>query len=133
MAGSFALDLSKFAEKCKVRPELIVKKVVFDIFSDIVMKTPVDTGRARGGWQIGRELGTGQTNLLDKSGSAAIGKAAQDAASLTLKARVVGYIYNNVEYIKALEDGHSKQAPAGMVKTTLVRWQNYIEKANTSL
>lgn len=133
MAGSFTLDLSKFAEKCKVKPDQIIRKAVFDIFSDFVWKTPVDTGRARGGWQIGSELGSGESGVLDKSGGATIGKAAQNVASLTCKARVIGYIYNNVEYIKALEDGHSQQAPVGMVKTTLNRWQNYVEKANASL
>lgn len=131
--GSFVLDLSKFIAKVPEKADQVVKKAIFDIFRDIVMATPVDTGRARGGWQVGGELGSGQTGLLDKGGTGALGNAHTGIQGLVARAEVVGYIFNNVEYIKVLEDGHSKQAPRGMVKVTLTRWQQYVEKAAGSL
>jgi hypothetical protein len=133
MAGSFALDLSKFAKKTMINYDLLIKKVIFDIFADIVWATPTDTGRARGGWQIGGSLVSGEIGELDKSGMGALSKGKGQVQGLVTRASVIGYIYNNVVYIKRLEDGHSQQAPRGMVKVTLTRWQSYINKAAASL
>ena len=52
MAGSFSLDISKFVKKAPENANKIVKKVCFDIYENIKDRTPVDTGRARGGWNI---------------------------------------------------------------------------------
>lgn len=134
MAGSFTFDLSKFVAKAMQNYDLIVKKVIFDVFSEIVWRTPVDTGRAKGGWQIGGSLGIGETGRLDKSGAITRSEGQVAIQGLVTRAKVIGYIYNNVVYIKALEDGHSiHKAPQGMVKVTLTRFQNYIDKAAASL
>jgi hypothetical protein len=131
--SSFSLDLSKFAKKAMGNWDLVIKKVVFDIFTDIVWLTPVDTGRARGGWQIGSNYKTGESGILDKSGMAALSSGTSGVAGLLTRAQVIGFIYNNVIYIGLLEDGSSKQAPRGMVKVTLTRTQAYLERAVASL
>ena len=41
----------------------------------------------------------------------------------------VHYIQNSLPYMQALEDGHSTQAPAGMVAITQTEFQDYIQKA----
>ena len=38
-------------------------------------------------------------------------------------------IFNDCDYIEALEDGHSKQAPHGMVKTTLPEFPAIVDQA----
>ena len=134
--GQFSLDLSKFAKKAGVSFDLVVKKVVFDIYTRVAMQTAVDTGRARGGWQIGGTMGSGQTEAKDKTptgtpnpGWGELGKIKE----LITKAQVIGYIYNNVEYIGPLEYGHSQQAPRGMVRVTLTEFQSFINKAAAAL
>ena len=131
--GQFSLDLSKFVKKAGVNFDLVVKKVIFDIFSDIVKLTPRDTGRAASNWQIGGSLGSGQVGSFDKSGQVAISKGQAAVKALVTKAQVIGYIYNNVEYIGPLEYGHSKQAPRGIVRITLANYQAYINKAAAAL
>ncbi|MCP5041081.1 MAG: HK97 gp10 family phage protein [bacterium] len=76
--------------------------------------TPVDTGRARGNWQLSVNAPlTGTLDVLDKSGSSPIALAA------TAVNAVQGFediwLTNNLPYILALEEGHSKQAPSGFV------------------
>jgi hypothetical protein len=67
-----------------------VNAKALDIYADLIDETPVDTGRARQGWQ------------LDDAG---------DAIKIT----------NNVEYIGALNNGHSKQAPQHFVEAIVDR------------
>ncbi len=131
--GSFSVDLSKFGKKAIDNYDAIVKKAILDIVSPIIEITPVDTGRAKGGWQVDKELGTGQTGILDKEGSVTIARCRAAIQNLDTKAKVIGYIFNNVVYITALEDGHSGQAPMGMVKVTILRWINNINKAAAAL
>lgn len=86
--------------------------------SGVVMRTPVDTGRARGNWQvsIGQPRG-GETGLLDKGGNAAIASGSAIIAAQRAFQTIV--IENNVPYITRLNDGHSKQAPKLYVETVL--------------
>jgi hypothetical protein len=39
------------------------------------------------------------------------------------------YIVNNLPYANALENGHSKQAPSGMVKVTLQEFPGIVSAA----
>ena len=49
---SFALDLSKACEKAKGQTEMVARKVMLDLFSRVIMKSPVDTGRFRANWNV---------------------------------------------------------------------------------
>jgi hypothetical protein len=94
------------------------RKLCLDGLNGLVMKTPVDTGRARGGWQAGiNQRPAGQVERLDKDGTATIeaGKAVVE----NVKAFDACYITDNVHYILKLEDGHSGQAPNGMLSVTV--------------
>ena len=127
-SASFRLDISAFVEKAGDRADLVVRKVALDLFSKVVLKTPVDTGRARGHWGVGiNSVRTG--SALDKSGSATIA-----SASATLNGARAGdtiYLANNLPYIVRLEYGHSKQAPAGMVRSTIDEFQRAVNNAVT--
>lgn len=85
----FSVDLDNFVKQVGLSAQAVQKKVAFDLFRRIVKKTPVDTGRARASWTI-------SANGADQT-----------------------VISNNVPYITALEDGHSKKAPVGMVKVSI--------------
>ena len=128
---SFALDVSKFVEKAKKNPEKVMRQVSIKLFSAIIKATPVDTGRARNNWfASGSAPSSGTTDATDKSGNIAIG----NATSFVLKATDWHEftLTNNLPYAQRLEYGHwSKQAPQGMVRINVSRFQQLInEEAN---
>jgi len=127
---SFTLDVSKFVEKAKKNPEKVMRQVSIKLFSAIIKASPVDTGRFRMNWMAsGGTPAAGTTDATDKSGNIAIG----NATSFVLKAANWHEftLTNNLPYAQRLEYGWSKQAPQGMVRTNVSRFQQLInEEAN---
>jgi hypothetical protein len=126
--GSFELDIAKFVAKANGNIDLVIRKISLDIFSRVIMKSPVDTGRFRGNWQCAiSAMPAGTLVLDDKGGTATLAKAT--AVALGLKAGETIYLVNNLEYARALEYGHSKQAPAGVVRITVAEFPQVVSKA----
>lgn len=96
------------------------QKVCLQVLSGFIYETPVDTGRARGGWQLEIEtVPQGNTDNLDRAGD---GTFFQGLATLNgLRPYQLVWITNNVEYIIPLEEGHSQQKPKGWIAQTLER------------
>ena len=101
---AFSKDLTQ------VQLVLLQKAVAIEAFTRIVQKTPVDEGRARGGWQM--TIGTPAENETRILGEPPVPSLSE------LGPFQIVYIANNVPYIVFLEDGTSKQAPEGMVAET---------------
>ena len=129
--ASFALDLQRFARKASAVPDQILRKVVFDITREIVQKTPVDTGHARSNWFWGVQVVSDEDATLSKSGAPSLTRAASFAS--TVRSGGVVYLTNNLPYILPLEFGSSQQAPAGMVRITVARWQSIVDRAARKL
>ncbi len=116
--SSFKLDVSKFIDKASKTADAEVRKICLDLVTGIVLKTPVDTGRARANWftSIGSPTDN-TTESTDSNGSATI------ASSLGAISKATGnvlWITNNLPYIYRLEfDSWSDQAPSGMVRVTI--------------
>jgi len=111
----FAKRIRARAKRVETNSNALKIKTSGAILQTVVLATPVDTGRARGNWQVG--LGTpisSVKNAADKSGSGAISQGISRAASAKSKQNI--YISNNVPYINRLNDGYSAQAPAGFVE-----------------
>jgi hypothetical protein len=126
--GSFALQLAQFAEQAKEAIDSTLREVVIEIGNSVIRMSPVDTGRFRGNWQF--SIGSpaaGTLDVADKDGSVAMARIEGD--SLLFKAGETAYIVNNLPYAIPLEYGHSDQAPGGMVRVTLARFQQIIEEA----
>jgi hypothetical protein len=130
--SNFGNDLRAFAQSTQIRFDKVVRKVGYDLVSDLVRLTPVDTGLARSNYFCGYQRdnsineGTAMT-----SGAPSIGGAATFVA--TLKAGGVFYITNNLPYIMKLEYGSSKQAPSGMARITVDAWQQRVNKIVAAL
>jgi len=93
-------------------------KLGMQLLSRIVKGTPVDTGYARGNWQTSLDsFPEGAIDRKDKSGRETIAAGQRVISGLNKIGQVI-YITNNVPYILPLENGHSGQAPAGMVAIT---------------
>lgn len=94
------------------------RRIHFEVASRVTQITPVDTGRARGNWQSST-IGpiAGETGKTDRHGQATIEENLRALA--TLKPYSRSWISNNVPYINRLNEGHSKQAPAGFVEASI--------------
>lgn len=115
---AFNREIDAFAKKVAINVTALQKKIVLEALRRLVMKTPVDTGRARGNWQVTIAApAEGQLQETDTIGTATILQGLEAIASLP--AYEVVWISNNVDYIELLEHGHSKQAPAGMLAVTV--------------
>ena len=116
---SFNQQLNQFSKSLiPADAVLFQKKIALDLLVKIVLRTPVDTGRARGGWQV--TIGQPATDsplALDKDGGATIAKGKKVIESVGF-GQVI-YISNNVTYIRALEEGWSKRSADGMVQVSL--------------
>jgi len=85
-------------------------------------------GRFRGNWQFSVDApADGVLDQVDPSGSVTIAVLRTQVQSLT--AGQTAYIVNNLPYGIPLEYGHSKQAPGGMVRITLTRFQQIVDEA----
>lgn len=119
--GDFTLDIQTFVQKAKGNLDLVVRKISLDLFSRVIEMSPVDTGHFKGNWQVAiGSIPEGTLVLTDKDGSATISKA--QATILNLKAGDIIYLVNNLPYARRLEYGYSKQAPAGMVRVSVLEY-----------
>ena len=127
--GSFTIALEKFAEKAEKNAETATRKITLDVFRGVIMKTPVASGRARGNWQanIGSSA-SGEVDAEDKSGAVTVVKAAAECATWNPAAGPI-FLTNNLPYIERLENGYSKQAPAGMVAVTIAEFGGIADDA----
>jgi hypothetical protein len=126
--GSFTLDIQRFVDKAKGNIDIVIRKIALDIFKRVILKSPVDTGRFKGNWQVAiGEMPVGTLELDDKSGTATISK--MQAVALGLEAGQIIYLVNNLVYGPRLEYGYSKQAPNGMVRLTLQEFPGIVVAA----
>lgn len=85
-------------------------------------------GRFRGNWQFSIDLpSAGELDRIDPSGNEAIAALREQVQALTIGQ--TAYIVNNLPYAIPLEYGHSTQAPRGMVRVTLDRFQGIVDEA----
>lgn len=130
--GSFASDIARLVDQTEAKVDLMVRKIGLELFSRVIMRTPVDEGRARANWQVAiNSIPSGTLDLNDKEGSATINAA--DAAMAGLRAGDTIYLANNLPYIQKLEDGSSKQAPAGMVGLAVQDFQDIARQVGFEL
>jgi len=85
-------------------------------------------GRFRGNWQFSIDTpADGVLDQLDPSGNVSVAVLRTQVQSLTIGQ--TAYLVNNLPYAVPLEYGHSKQAPGGMVRITLARFQQIVDEA----
>lgn len=127
---SFAGDIKKACDELDKQMSMVVRKVAFDALGGLVKLTPVDTGRARGNWRVvvGGSVPTGEIDRDRRGGSADPGETAK------LKKWKPGkliYLFNNVSYITALNQGSSKQNRSGIVSPVLTGISAALERGGT--
>jgi hypothetical protein len=121
--ASFSLQVGNFAGKSLKQMDQVRRASILELFSLVILGTPVDTGRLRGNWQTTINSPTDSVrDKLDKSGSEAIADVAANLGGLM---DVVWFV-NNLPYAEAIEMGGSRQAPAGMVRKNVALWDKIV-------
>jgi hypothetical protein len=126
--NSFSQDVARFVADTGRDMRSVVRKSAFGVMAEVLAKSPVDTGRFRGNWQpaIGAAP-AGALEAVDPSGAATIAKI--EAVTTAMEPGDVAYLANNLPYGPRLEEGWSKQAPQGMVRISVQRWQPIVDEA----
>lgn len=108
--------------------ERLIVKITLDVTANLIETTPVDTGWARANWvpAIGRpfvrDLSGVQPTRAAASG--AQGRQATGVAGVAAGYRIERgpvFVSNNVPYITDLNDGTSRQQPAGFVQRAVAK------------
>ena len=115
--GSYKIILPQVARNISEAATQAFQATATECANRIIDRTPVKTGLARGNTQIA--INTAEmsaTGTLDPDGGTARTRAAGVAQLLKIgDAAVIG---NPLDYVEALENGSSSQAPAGMYGLT---------------
>ena len=130
---AFARRMTVVGETVAENADKLVRAVALAVDAEVVLATPVDTGRARANWRAG--LGSGPAAELPEPSSPAAGaqEALQQAQQVAAEyqggegSSIV--ITNNLPYIRPLNDGHSSQAPAGFVETAVAEGLQAVRRA----
>jgi hypothetical protein len=122
--STFTADLARFAEKTGRSIERTHREVCIELFSGILKDSPVDTGRFRGNWQASARF--------PRTGTLPIRPAAVAQTEILTNVGPLGgvtYFANNLPYAMRLEEGYSRQAPVGMVRTNVARFERMVAAA----
>lgn len=135
------LDLSKdmkaVAGKLKKEASRAAVEAATAIIYDLAYKTPVDTSQAISNWQVGLGSPVPSSKELPphyegEHGSTYTMSASEtiDIAKSKLQRKRPGvsiFISNVLPYIRRLNDGYSKQEPAGMVERAAAIGRNVVK------
>jgi len=133
---SFASDIRQFSRKTGVNAEQVFRKLGFQAFNGVLIRSPVDEGRFRASNRISINSVDSSVEPEDFSSDiqegapatgAEVGKADAAIGSAKIGDRI--YITNNLPYAQALEDGHSqRQAPRGVYSLTFQELKSSFRK-----
>lgn len=127
-AEAVKLRFKQIKDKTMEKQARVQRAVFFELSRRVINKTPVQYGRARGGWNA--DVDTYSPASKDFNGSA--GEAAAHAMA-SVEAAIAKHtsgqdlcLANGVSYIRYLNDGSSKQAPAGMTDEAINELSNVV-------
>jgi len=134
---SFSVSLNGLIEKTKGDVDRVVRRATLKVFRSVILKSPVDTGRFKGNWNVsyGVPIYTYDARL-NKAPLGTLGGFGEAEASKAEALPVGGitYIANGLPYAGRLEDGYSRtQAPFGMVGLTVIEFDTFVKQAIQSL
>lgn len=120
--ASWSIKPVRFAGLIKEEINAAARALALDLFSVIMVRSPVDTGRFRGNWQIDINVpALAALERFDKAGQATILEETQKLLAFRLGQTIS--MRNNVPYSVRLEYGYSGQAPNGMIRVTIAEAQ----------
>jgi hypothetical protein len=129
----FNVDLNRILKKAGDNASGIARKVALELYSKVVSKSPVDSGRLRGNWNVNVNSIDTTEYPIDASSLGSMPSGAGLLRSVSaLSSFKIGdtiFVTNNMPYVYKLEyglygdgaktvGGYSRQAPQGFVRIT---------------
>lgn len=123
-----AKGLAKLAAKQKRSIGQVARSVAFEVASDVIERTPVDQGVAKGSWTP--SLNKAPSSFSETKSKSGI-QATTRAGTVANKLQIGGtfYLLSNLVYMPPLEYGWSMQAPSGMVRIAIDNINKSLAKA----
>lgn len=123
----FEDQIRAFGMKTSKAHDKIVRDTTIALFTNVITETPVDEGAAKGSWQttVNTPAG-GHVVRTDPSGRAAI---VEVESNTPVGAGQITCLTSNLAYIERLENGWSMQAPNGMVRRNVTRFQKMVDES----
>ena len=123
-----AASMERKANAINAASSQLAVDTALTIVGDLAFKTPVDTSQALSNWIVTLETPSSdkiKPHFPGESGSTQRASAAEtiNQARAILAKKKPGqkiYITNNLPYIRRLNDGYSKQTPAGFVERSVL-------------
>ena len=129
-----------------IKQRNIVKTVAIQGFSNIQTRSPVDTGLFRASHELTigkpserhgripsykqkRDNMAGLRSKYAEQAKERLDQSKNRLQGIPAKGNFTIWITNNLKYAKALEDGHSKQAPKGVYKIVGLEVSNMFKRA----
>lgn len=153
LSNSLNAIFERFSEATKEEADRALRAAIIKTWGDIILATPVDTGRARGAWFITTGSPSRfRPNLIARAFSRVTGRGSisgkgPEYIALNTAKGMLGkkwFLTNNMPYIETLEfggygtggegegkvtaQGFSKQAPNGMVRINLAKFPRTLRK-----
>lgn len=119
-------SISDFTRLYQQRLTSVVRKSCAEISTRIVARTPVDSGSLRASWTPNNGEPIAENVDIAQGGSR------HDIASVVnnIEAGDTFSLANGQPYARRIEyEGHSPQAPAGMVRITAAEWPQIVREA----
>lgn len=108
------------------RVDKLGRAVGIEVGGRLIRSTPVAIGRARGNWNasVGKE---DPSTDPDRRAPEALSEGQQKVAGFRLWRGHKLYWTNGLPYIGRLNNGYSKQAPAGYIQTTVREMRSFVD------
>lgn len=111
--------------------EQLHKAIILELFTSVILDTPVLTGRLRGNWVISSDSpATGQFDVVDPTGQQTTKKVENFISKIEFSKDFDIFLSNNLPYVYRIEyDGWSHtKAPEGMVRKNIIRISNNLRQ-----
>lgn len=126
-------QIHDFKIKAMATSEAKIKKAFMGLSTDIIMDTPVLSGRLRNNWMVSVNQGSNETT--ESTSNEAINRV----SAVKFKLGDTLYLTNNLPYAEKIEfglypspsktgktvNGFSAKAPEGMCRKNIMKWEKY--------
>ena len=142
------MDLRQFANKMQLRAKnlpanvnKVKQNVSVQVLTTLAQDTPVDTGAAVSNWVVSLGSSAGTRIAPHSPGHKGSTRTENSRATITLGSQVINqsvpeqiiHVANAVDYILDLNNGSSRQAPAGFVESAILRGRDVVKKSKVIL
>lgn len=122
------VDATNLSKNGRMKPGRLIKDSM-----DLTAGGGYVGGRFRGNWQVSFDVAkTGTLERIDPTGQDSKGEGIGVIQGFTTQVGTI-WMMNNLPYSQRLEYGHSSQAPAGVVRISVLEVQMFIDRAVSEL